>query len=47
MQTRTATNQSGFSLLELIIAMAVTLTIVGLSSTLLASSFIMSSREDR
>lgn len=47
MQTRTAKNQRGFSLIEMIIAMAITLTIVGLSSTLLASSFNMRSREDR
>ena len=47
MQTRTAKNEGGFSLIELIIAMGITLTIVGLSSTLLASSFNMRSREDR
>lgn len=47
MQTRTAKNEAGFSLIELIIAMLVTLTIVGLSSTLLASAFKIRSREDR
>ena len=47
MQTRTAKNEAGFSLIELIIAMVVTLTIVGLSSTLLASAFRIRSREDR
>lgn len=47
MQTRTAKNQAGFSLLELMIAMSITLTVVGLASTLLASSFNIRSREDR
>jgi len=47
MQTRTAKNQAGFSLLELLIAMSITLTVVGLASTLLASSFNIRSREDR
>lgn len=47
MQIRTAKNEAGFSLIELIIAMLVTLTIVGLSSTLLASAFKIRSREDR
>jgi Tfp pilus assembly protein PilW len=47
MQTRTAKNEAGFSIIELIIAMVVTLTIVGLSSTLLASAFRIRSREDR
>src|SRR6185503_11684433 len=47
MQTRTAKNHAGFSLLELVIAMGLTLTVVGLASTLLASSFRMRSREDR
>ena len=47
MQTRTAKNHAGFSLLELVIAMGLTLTVVGLASTLLASSFKMRSREDR
>jgi len=44
---RTANNQRGFSMFELIIAMAITLTVMGLSSTLLASSFNIRSREDR
>ena len=47
MQTRTAKFEAGFSLIELIIAMAITLTVVGLASTLLASSFNIRSREDR
>jgi type II secretory pathway pseudopilin PulG len=44
---RTANNESGFSMIELVIAMTVTLTIMGLASTLLASAFKMRSREDR
>jgi prepilin-type N-terminal cleavage/methylation domain-containing protein len=47
MQTRTANNQRGFSLIELIIAMGITLTVMGLATTLLASSFNIRSREDR
>jgi type II secretory pathway pseudopilin PulG len=47
MHLRTKTNEAGFSMIELIVAMLVTLTIVGLASTLLASSFRMRSREDR
>lgn len=37
---------AGFSLLELIVAMTVTLTIAGIASTLLASSFRLRARED-
>jgi len=44
---RTANNERGFSMIELVIAMTVTLTILGLSSTLLASAFKFRSREDR
>lgn len=44
---RTAKHQSGFSLIELIMAMAVTLTILTLASTLLAAAFKIRSREDR
>ena len=47
MQIRTAKTEAGFSMIELIIAMLVTLTIVGLSSTLLASAFKIRAREDR
>lgn len=44
---RSANNEKGFSLLELVIAMTVTLVIMGLSSSLLASAFKSRSREDR
>jgi type II secretory pathway pseudopilin PulG len=47
MQIRTTQNKNGFSMIELIIAMAVTMTIMALASTLLASSFNARSREDR
>ena len=47
MQTRIAKHEGGFSLLELIIAMGITVTVMGLASTLLASSFNIRSREDR
>jgi type II secretory pathway pseudopilin PulG len=47
MKTRHSKNEAGFSLFELIIAMAITLTILGLSSTLLAGAFYARSREDR
>ena len=47
MQTRIVKTEGGFSLFELMIAMTITLTVVGLASTLLASSFNIRSREDR
>src|ERR1041384_7750265 len=47
MKTRHSNNQAGFSLFELIIAMTITLTVLGLSSTLLAGGFNSRSREDR
>ena len=47
MHTRHLNQQSGFSLLELIIAMGITVTIMGLSSSLLAGAFHVRSREDR
>jgi len=40
-------NQAGFSLLEVLIAMGITITIMGLATTLLAASFRVRSREDR
>src|SRR6185503_17463731 len=47
MNTRQSNIQAGFSLFELIIAMAITLTVLGLSSTILAGGFYSRSREDR
>jgi Tfp pilus assembly protein PilW len=47
MQSRSKNNQLGFSLFELIIGMTITITVLGLASTLLASSFNIRSREDR
>ena len=47
MQIHPPKNESGFSLFELLLAMAITLVIMGVASTLLASSFKMRSREDR
>jgi prepilin-type N-terminal cleavage/methylation domain-containing protein len=47
MNMRSSNNQAGFSLIEMIIAMAITLTVLGLSSTLLAAGFNARSREDR
>jgi len=47
MNTARVNNQAGFSLIELIIAMGVTVTIMALSSSLLAGSFRVRSREDR
>src|SRR5829696_5535611 len=47
MNTRRSNTQAGFSMLELIIVMVVTLTIFGLCSSLLARSFNVRSREDR
>ena len=44
---RTANNERGFSLIELIIAMTVTLTIMGTASALLAHAFNFRAREDR
>ena len=47
MKMRRSNNQAGFSLVELILAMTITLTVLGLSSTLLAGGFHSRSREDR
>ena len=47
MQTTRSNNQAGFSLIELIIAMGITVTILTLSCSLLAAGFNMRSREDR
>lgn len=42
-----SSHQSGFSLLELLIAMAITLVIMAIASNLLASSFAIRNRENR
>ena len=46
MNMRHSNNQDGFSLLETLIAMGITITIMGLATTLLAASFRIRSRED-
>ena len=47
MKIRRSNNEAGFSLLEVIIAMGVTIIIMGLATKLLASGFNSRSREDR
>ena len=47
MQNRSSNNQAGFSLIELIISMAITITVMGLACSILASAFNVRSREDR
>ena len=47
MQTKPSHNEAGFSLIELIIAMAITMVIMTLSCGLIAAGFNMRSREDR
>lgn len=47
MEIRSSKDQAGFSLLEVIIAMGVTITMMGLACSLLASAFWVRSREDR
>ena len=47
MQMRRSKHEAGFSLLELLLAMGITITIMGLGSTILASAFKIRSREDR
>jgi len=47
MQTTRSNNEAGFSFIELMIAMAITLTIMAFSCSLLAAGFHMRSREDR
>src|ERR1043165_9807735 len=47
MQTRRVHNQAGFSLIELIISMAITITILGVSRPILAGAFNVRAREDR
>jgi len=47
MKMRRSNNQAGFSLLEVLIAMGITVTIMTLACTLLAAAFRIRSREDR
>ena len=47
MQNRRSNNQAGFSLLELIFGMVITITVMGLASAILAGAFNVRSREDR
>lgn len=47
MHTRRPKNEAGFSLLELIIAMVITISVMGLASSILAGAFNVRSREDR
>jgi prepilin-type N-terminal cleavage/methylation domain-containing protein len=46
-QNSKVANAAGFSLIELIIAMAITLVVMGIASTLLARSFNVRKREDQ
>jgi type II secretory pathway pseudopilin PulG len=47
MEIRRSKNQAGFSLLEVILAMGITITIMGMASYILAGAFKVRSREDR
>jgi len=47
MKSRSVKSEAGFSLIELVIAMSVTITIMGLACSILAGSFNVRSREDR
>ena len=47
METRRLQNQAGFSLLEVILAMGITISIMAMASSLLAGAFKVRSREDR
>src|SRR5918996_1158936 len=47
MQNRRSNNEAGFSLIELVIGMAITITVMGLASSILAGAFNIRSREDR
>ena len=47
MNTRRSNNQAGFSLLEMLVAMVVTITVMGLCTSLLAGAFKVRAREDR
>lgn len=47
MQTRRSNNQAGFSMMELLISMVVTITIMALATSILARAFHVRLREDR
>src|SRR5918999_1627504 len=47
MQNRRSKNEAGFSMIELIIGMTITITVMGLASSILAGAFNVRSREDR
>ena len=47
MQNRRSNNQTGFSMIELLLAMTITITVMGLASSILAGAFKIRSREDR
>lgn len=47
METRRSKNEAGFSLLEVILAMGITITIMAMASSILAGAFKIRSREDR
>ena len=47
MQNRRAKNEAGFSIIELLLAMTITITVMGLASSILAGAFKIRSREDR
>ncbi len=47
MKMRRSNNQAGFSLIEVLIAMGITITIMALATSLLAAGFRVRSREDR
>jgi type II secretory pathway pseudopilin PulG len=47
MQNRRSNNQAGFSMIELILAMLITITVMGLASSILAGAFKIRAREDR
>ena len=47
MQNRRSKNQAGFSMIELLVAMTITITVMGLASSILAGAFKIRSREDR
>jgi type II secretory pathway pseudopilin PulG len=47
MKMRNAKSEAGFSLVEVLVAMVVTITVMGLACSLLAGAFNLRSREDR